>query len=255
MKPNSHFLVISKTVIGVICSKLMIGNRILEWDGCNNVRDLGGLPACDGRKTRWGALVRSDDPFKLTTKGWDALWAHGVRTIISLRTEGKTEYDFDVKVLPPGIELLSVAIEDLSDAEFVERWAATDLWCTPLYYQDALMRWPKRHAEVIAAFVHAQPGGVLFHCVRGVDRTGIIALLMLALVGVSDDDIVIDYEMSPDPERDELLSTRGTSSREVILDTLANIDIEAYLLAAGLGLSDLEAARERFLVPESENKK
>ena len=230
----------------------MTRNRQLKWDGCINVRDLGGFSVCVDRKTRWGALVRSDDPSKLTTNGWDALWAHGIRTIITLRTEGKTEYEFDMQILPSGVDVVSLAIEDLGDTEFLHKWAATDLWCTPLYYQDALLRWPKRHADVTAAFTHVQTGGVLFHCVRGNDRTGIIAILLLALVGVSAKDIVADYELSPDPERDEILGASDTSSRSVILDTLAKIDVESYLLAAGLSQSDLEAARERFLEPANE---
>ena len=231
----------------------MMRNRQLKLDGCINVRDLGGLSAIDGRKTRWGALVRSDAPSKLTTEGWDALWGHGIRTIISLRTEGKTEHDFDLPYLPSGIEVVSVAIEDLGDPEFVQQWAATDLWCTPLYYQDALRRWPQRHADVVATFAQAQTGGVLMHCSRGHDRTGIISMLMLAVVGVSSADIVSDYELSPDPERDEILRARNTSSRNVILDTLANLEVETYLLAAGLSRSDLETAKERLLEPANYN--
>ena len=222
----------------------MMRNRQLKWDDCINVRDLGELPACDGRKTRWGALVRSDAPSKLTAKGWDALWVHGIRTIISLRTEGKTEHDFDLPYLPSGIEVVSVAIEDLGDPEFVQQWAATDLWCTPLYYQDALRRWPQRHADVVATFAQAQTGGFLMHY-----RTGIISMLMLAVVGVSLADIVSDYELSPDPERDEILRARNTSSRNVILDTLAHLEVETYLPAAGLSRSDLETAKERLLEP------
>jgi protein tyrosine/serine phosphatase len=231
----------------------MMRNRQLNWDGCKNVRELGGLSALDGRKTRWGALVRSDAPSKLTTAGWEALWVHGIRTIISLRTEGKTESEFDLPVLPSGVKIVSVVIEDLGDAEFVQQWAATDLWCTPLYYQDALRRWPQRHAEVVLAFTRAQPGGVLIHCVRGHDRTGIITLLLLALVGVAAEDIVTDYELSPDSERDEILRKRDTSSRNVILDTLANLDVASYLLAAGLSPAEIAATRERLLEPVNEN--
>jgi hypothetical protein len=96
-------------------------------------------------------------PSKLTTKGWGALSAHGIRTIITLRTEGKTEYEFDMLFVPSEIEFVSVAIEDLGDPEFLQTWAATDLWCTPLYYQDALKLWPKRYADVVSAFAQAQP--------------------------------------------------------------------------------------------------
>ena len=43
--------------------------RILDWEGCLNVRDLGGLTTADGRTIRWGALVRSDIPTRLTDVG------------------------------------------------------------------------------------------------------------------------------------------------------------------------------------------
>jgi len=227
----------------------MNGDRQLKWDGCSNVRDLGGLNAFDGRKTRWGALVRSDAPSKLTTTGWAALYAYGIRTIISLRTDGITESELDVTVCPSDLVTVRVAIEDLGDTEFAQRWAASDLWCTPLYYYDALMRWPERHAAAVTAFAQAQAGGVLIHCRRGNDRTGIITMLLLALVGVSAEDIATDYELSPDSQREELMKMRDTSTREVILDTLAKLDVEAYMLAAGLSQYDLEAVRERLLEP------
>ena len=87
----------------------------------------------------------------------------------------------------------------------MKRWAVTNLWGTPLYYREALERWPERHVAAIKTVAQARPGGVLFHCIRGHDRTGIIALLLLALVGVRPEDIATDYELSPDPFREELL--------------------------------------------------
>jgi protein-tyrosine phosphatase len=227
----------------------MIRNRQLKWDGCQNVRDLGGLNTTDGRKTRWGAVVRSGDPAKLTASGWASLYAHGIRTIVSLQTDGILENTLDGAPHPSDLAKVRVAIEDISDPEFVRQWVDTDLWCTPLYYQDALKRWPKRHAAAVTAIAQAKPGGVLIHCSRGNDRTGIITMLLLALVGVAPDDIAEDYELSPDPHRTEFLKSKHTSSREVILDALAGLDVESYLLAGGLSKSDLEAIRERFLEP------
>jgi len=131
----------------------------------------------------------------------------------------------------------------------VKQWVDSSLWGTPLYYEDALRRWPERHAATLSAVAQAQPGGVLFHCIRGHDRTGIIALLLLALADVTPDDIIADYELSVDPIRDELLIKRQTSSRDVILDTLAKLDIESYLLSGGMSEPDLKALRERLLEP------
>lgn len=223
-------------------------NRVLTWDGCNNVRDLGSLNASDGYKTRWGAVVRSDHPAKLTTEGWSQLYEHGIRTIISLRTHGLVEADYlDTTPRLAGIATIEAAIEDFTDAEFIKQWVETDLWCTPLYFRDALQRWPERHVAVIRAIAQAQPGGVLFHCKRGYDRTGIIALLLLALAGASPDDIVADYELSIDSIREELLASKNTTTREVILATLASLDIDDYLLSGGLTQTDLKALRARFI--------
>ena len=52
----------------------MVTNRHLEWEGCHNVRDWGGLHTLLGRQARWGAVVRSDDPSNLTPAGWEALY-------------------------------------------------------------------------------------------------------------------------------------------------------------------------------------
>jgi hypothetical protein len=222
--------------------------RILDWDGCNNVRDLGGLKTADGRQTRWRAIVRADSPARLTEAGWSALYAYGIRTIITLRTVGMVEPELDFSSPYADITVVQAAIEDITDQEFLQQWAATNLWGTPLYFKDALRRWPERHAAVISAVARAQPGGVLFHCIRGTDRTGIIALLLLALAGVTPDDIIADYEISiPYPERDELLARQNSSVRAAILGALAWLNIDSNLSLGGVSQDELAAVRQRFL--------
>jgi len=226
----------------------MTTNRILNWEGCNNVRDLGSMDASNGSKTRWGALVRGDHPAKLTENGWSALYEHGIRTIVSLRTYGFDEKDyFEVKPPYSDIETLIVETEDVTDQEFVEKWASSELWCTPLYYLDAIARWPQRHAAALQAIAQAKPGGVLFHCKRGHDRTGIISLLLLSLVGVSHEDILADYELSVDTEREEILAREGTTTRDVILKTISQLNAEEYLLSGDMTQADIDAIRARFL--------
>ena len=222
-------------------------NRILNWQGCNNVRDLGGLTTSNGGKTRWGAIVRGDQPARLTTEGWAALYKHGIRTIVSLRTHGFDEKDHPIVVpLYSDIDVVSVEIEDVTNKEFVEKWATSDLWGTPLYWTDALNLWAHRHAAAIKAIAQAQPGGVYFHCIRGYDRTGIISFLTLALAGVSMEDITADYELSVDSVRDKLLAERNTNAYEVLQKTLAGIDLENYLLNGGMTQNDIHTIREKL---------
>jgi protein-tyrosine phosphatase len=229
----------------------MTENRRLTWDGCSNVRDLGGLRTHDGGVTRWGAVVRSDHPGRLTAAGWSALYAHGIRTIIRLHTHGMTEDVPDTAPRPSDLTTVCAAIEDVSDPDdpFVRQWGTNALWCTPLYYRDALKRWPERHAAALSVIARARPGGILIHCKRGVDRTGIMTILLLAAVGVAPEDIVADYELSVDPERDVLLAHEHTSTREVLYATLDWLDIDTYLHEGGLSQDDLTALRTRFLEP------
>jgi protein-tyrosine phosphatase len=217
--------------------------RRLNWEGCANVRDLGGLGSVDGRETAWGAVVRGDTPDKLTPAGWDALIAHGVRTIVDLRNDDERT---PTSARPDGIETIHVPLDGVEDTEFWLEWGTGPQFGTPLYYRPHLERFPERNARAIAAVAQAGPGGVLIHCVGGKDRAGQISMLLLALVGVAPEEIAADYRLSGDDQA-EFLASRGASSTDLILWTLADLDVEAYLRASGLDASELAAVRARLL--------
>ena len=80
--------------------------RSLVWDGCFNVRDLGGLETASGGRTRRGMVVRADNVRRLTAAGWQAAFDHGVRRVVDLRFENEVpgepdaHGDFEVVVVP-----------------------------------------------------------------------------------------------------------------------------------------------------------
>ncbi|WP_090944073.1 tyrosine-protein phosphatase [Nonomuraea jiangxiensis] len=43
-------------------------DRHLDWDGCFNARDLGGIPVPGGGEIRRRAVIRSDNPERLTPR-------------------------------------------------------------------------------------------------------------------------------------------------------------------------------------------
>jgi hypothetical protein len=224
----------------------MTRDRRLQWDGCDNVRDLGGLPVSGGRETRWGALVRADAVDRLTADGWSALEAHGVRTVIDLRNND--ELRADVAPRPGRLTTVHLPLDGMEDAEFWDDWATGPQFGTPLYYAPFLKRFPTRTAEIVSTIARAAPGAVVFHCMGGRDRTGLISILVLALAGVTPDDIAADYAMTADV-LDEFLATQGTSARELVFTTLATLDVEAYVRAAGVTDGDLVALRDRLVGP------
>ncbi|MEU9888366.1 tyrosine-protein phosphatase [Sphaerisporangium sp. NPDC051011] len=236
--------------------------RELAWDGCFNVRDLGGIAVPGGMVTRPGAVVRSDNPERLTRAGWAALTAHGVRTIVDLRNDG--EHQGDLWMRPAEVTTVRVRLDDTEDVELWDHIRANELDGTPLYYRLFLERKPRLCAEVIAAIANARPGGVLFHCGLGRDRTGMIALLLLALVGAAPEDIAADYDQSTNRlpplfaalaiedqtrEIEDILARKKTTARAAVLAALDGFDAEAYVRAAGLTEEEVGFLRERLLEP------
>ncbi len=236
--------------------------RHLDWDGCFNVRDLGGLRTTDGRETRWGRVVRADALDGLTAAGWAALSAHGVRTVIDLRNDDELEADAAPR--PPWIRTVRLPLDASEDREFWDVWDRGPQFGTPLYYGPHLERFPERSAAVLSAIAQAEPGGVAVHCAGGRDRTGQVTMLLLRLVGVAVEDIAADYALSaerlparyaargePDqgPLLEAFLAERGTSAAELIVTTLRDLDIHAALQHAGLTSRDVSALRLRLAGP------
>jgi protein-tyrosine phosphatase len=233
--------------------------RHLDWDGCFNVRDLGGLPTADGRRTRWGALVRGDSLGTLGERGWEQLVEHGVRTVIDLRNED--EWGEDAVPRPPSVETIRIPLDETADREFWDDWENGPQFATPLYYGPHLHRFPTKSAEVLAAIAQAPPGGVAFHCAGGRDRSGQVAILVLALAEVVEEEIVADYLLSHERlpalyesrgEEDQtplvqaFLRERGTSAATEI-QALLESDLEAVLMRGGLQPRDVAALRARLL--------
>lgn len=129
-------------------------DRQLRWDGCCNVRDLGGLPTRDGRVTRHGSIVRADSLDRLTPDGWSALHAHGVRTIVGLREEDERT---DGIVRPDEITVVTVALDDNDDAAFWYGLIDDDVDGTPLYYRPFLERKADRCMAALTAVARAAP--------------------------------------------------------------------------------------------------
>jgi len=233
--------------------------RNLDWPGCFNVRDLGGLPVAGGR-IRWGAVVRADSLQGLTEEGWAALSEHGVRTVIDLRNDD--ELGPDICARPDALETIQIPLDGDQQSDFWDDWMHGPQFATPLYYRPHIERFPERSASVLAAIATAPPGGVAFHCFGGRDRSGQIAMLLLALMEARPEVVADDYAVSaerlparyaalgePDPEAEleAFLAERGTTARELIIETVRGFDVRASLRDGGLTDDQIAALRGRLV--------
>jgi protein tyrosine/serine phosphatase len=229
--------------------------RDLVWDGCSNVRDLGGHVTADG-ETRFGAVVRSDSRAHLTDAGWEALLAYGVSRIVDLRRDDELAddppRDVDVEVVHVSLMAGLGSADPSWTAMVAEAEAAPDeLGQYVLFYDWALEHRAAAIVRALAAVASAPPGGVVVHCVGGKDRTGLVAALLLRLCGVSLEDVDADYALTETRLQPTLgeVATAPAGAMATVLDRLEQRygSVEAYLFAAGLAPDAVAALRARLL--------
>jgi protein-tyrosine phosphatase len=244
--------------------------RNLVWEGCLNVRDLGGHPTDDGGETRFGSIVRADTVSRLSPEGWKALVDYGIRTVIDLRGDHEREDD------PPGelpVTVEHVPFMEASEAEWEEIGADLERLdelpvadATREAYLIFLERFKPNVGKALAAVAEAPEGGVVVHCVGGKDRTGLLTALLLHLAGVPTEDIASDYALSEErlrPRHEGWFEAAETEAERRRLERIAQTppevitglfeelerrygSIEAYLRAAGVSDEDLSRARSRL---------
>src|SRR5437667_3372365 len=163
--------------------------RDLVWEGCLNVRDLGGFPVEGGGETRFGSVVRADFVSQLTPAGWEALVAYGVRTVLGLRGDHEREDD------PPGelpVEVLHVPFMEANEDEWNEIAEELEEAAKQPVVADAtrdaylifLERFRENVGVSVNAVAHAREGGHVVHSVGGRDRTRLLSGLLIYVAGV-----------------------------------------------------------------------
>jgi protein-tyrosine phosphatase len=238
-------------------------DRRIALPGTLNLRDLGGYPAAGGGTVRWRTLLRSDALHRLDDAGRAALAGLGLRTVIDLRT------DEEVRAAPSALGRTGART-----------------FHVPMFSAAAIGRLPPELAAVYRYMIDdcgaaiagavgrlcaagALPG--LIHCTAGKDRTGLVAALVLEVIGVPDEFIAADYAMSAsylDPEearavrRVRAVSGVGRwldlgalgASPQVIATALARVrardgSAAGYLMRHGLTRPDLERLRTALIAP------
>ncbi|NKZ08474.1 tyrosine-protein phosphatase [Actinomadura latina] len=264
------------------------GARWIELDGAVNARDLGGLPAADGRTTRWGRVLRSDNLQDLSVADVRVLLDdYALKNVIDLRS------DAEVRLEGPGplTRIPTVTVHQLS--LFAEGGRHTDVAADTGDLVDAVdavdveraLPWQNdrstghylgyltdRGDSIVAALrvMTRTDGSSLVHCAAGKDRTGVVCALALDVAGVTREAIVADYAQTGERLEAVLRRLRASDTYAADLDSrpadshrphaalmeklLARVDEEfggtlGWLAGHGWTPEDTEVLRERLLAP------
>ena len=218
--------------------------RRIPLERAFNFRDLGGYAATDGRTVRWGLLYRADGIHRIEGGDLARVAALGIRTVLDLRTRG--ELDDHGRVPTEAIDAVYQhlpLLDSVWDRDVVEA------------EQDAVEFLAGRYLEmldvgassIVSAFTticDAERLPLVFHCSAGKDRTGVLAAVLLSVLGVSDDDIAADYALSRAAMRE--LAEWVRSERPESYETMS-AQPPAFLDAPPVAMQRfLAAARSRY---------
>lgn len=173
---------------------VVAAGRHIECDGVFNLRDLGGYRSDDGRTVRARTMFRADGLHRVRGGGLDRARELGWRTVLDLRTGAEVDAGM---YACEGVDVVHLPI-------LRETW---DVTAFAAEVDDAVGFLAARYLHmadtgagaIAAAFeLLASPARLpaVFHCAAGKDRTGILAALVLATLGVSDQQIAEDYRLS-----------------------------------------------------------
>lgn len=179
--------------------RVVVAERVLEIDGAGNFRDIGGYPAQDGRRVRWGRVYRSGYLAELTPAGLAQLESLGVRLTCDLRSAEEVRMSPDR--LPDGTRYLQLPVVARENrlarlyTLFIDRRRM--LVAMPNTYRYLLIDAnPTLFGRILTELADEANLPALIHCSAGKDRTGVAVALLYMLLGVPEEIIIADYSLS-----------------------------------------------------------
>jgi len=182
-------------------------SRHVKFENVMNFRDLGGYRARDGCTVAWRRLFRSGEFRNLTRGELERLTGEiGLTSVIDLRSSMEVERQGIGLLAEADIKYCNIAFKTDDDPGAN---ASRYEHCTNMgefYLEMARQKdYGKRIIEALEVIADPKNHPMVFHCAVGKDRTGMLAAVLLSLLGVAEKDIIEDYALS-EPYMDELLA-------------------------------------------------
>ncbi len=232
----------------------MEAQRRYILENIENCRDLGGYPSKYGC-TKFGCFVRCGTVDRPTENDIKKLKELNVTTVIDLRG------DYEFQSRPNDIERLTENARHISLYELNVAEAKNIKITITEVYEYIIDGYKENIYSALKAVADAPDGAVLYHCFLGKDRTGILTMLLLTVAGVSEDDIVADYQLTytylenymqthaetlwdTEPEMHYSLPQTMRSLLAYIKEKYGSV--EDYIRQIGIDDEDIEKIRKRF---------
>ncbi len=178
-----------------------VAPRNIYVDGVENVRDLGGWNIGTNRKYKQGLIYRCAQ-FNNTSSSFDsAITQKGLETTkneLKIKTDIDLRLTNDFDVISGKDETGGITSSPLGSGV---NYVATPMYnAVPASYKNKNIFTYSYNKPSIKTFFETLADSsnypLMFHCIRGTDRTGAMAYALGALLGMNKDDLLLDYLFS-----------------------------------------------------------
>lgn len=175
----------------------------LPLEGAVNFRDLGGYATADGRRVKKGRVFRADHLSRLTADDHAILTGLHLKLVCDFRTIREQQLAPDHLPADGSIQLLPLPVQaaGFDPATVIDRLRSGDVgWLSMEFFVELYRRYLDEFGPVWGKVLRlaARPENLplVFHCTGGKDRTGICAALLLLVLGVAEEEVRRDHDLS-----------------------------------------------------------
>lgn len=210
--------------------------RMLNVDGVGNIRDIGGWTTVDGKRIRQGMLFRGTELDGLVEPKYTAT-ADGINTLLTVlgvRTEMDLRHESDN---PNKINVLGAGVKH-------------NYYGIPMYSEVFTDNGKAIIRRVFSDLADKNNYPVYMHCTHGMDRTGTVCYLLEAILGMNEDDLMREYQLSvfyhgtlwSINEMNEFIGRLKAYEGTTIQQKAEN-----FLISTGVTANEIASIREIFL--------
>lgn len=173
--------------------------RHLKFESVSNFRDIGGYRARNGKAVAWRRVFRSGEFARITRGDFQRLMKEICpAAVVDLRSKLEIERQGIGLISEAAIKYHNIAFiadggEKSADERRYEKFSNMGE-----FYLDLMSRreYGQRIIEALEVIAGRENHPLVFNCAVGKDRTGILAAVLLSVLGVGDEDIIEDYSLS-----------------------------------------------------------